>query len=59
MFHIMFYYRPSETLLCSGVPEDIARNALRLSVGRNTTKEDIDNFITDLKQAVNKIESEH
>lgn len=48
--------RPSETLLCSGVPEDIARNALRLSIGRNTSKEDIDDFIDDLKQAVKKLE---
>ena len=50
--------RASETLLCSGVPEDIAQNALRLSVGRSTSKEDIDIFIADLKQAVNSIKSE-
>jgi len=44
--------RASQTLLCSGVPEDIARNAMRLSLGRNTTKEDIDIFIADLRETV-------
>ena len=55
---MLFCLRPSETLLCSGVPEDIARNALRLSIGRSTSKEDINIFIADLKEAVNSIQSE-
>ena len=57
-FCMLFCLRPSETLLCSGVPEDIARNALRLSIGRSTSKEDINIFIADLKEAVNSIQSE-
>jgi len=37
------------------VPEDIARNAMRLSLGRNTTKEDIDIFIADLRETVKEL----
>ena len=47
----------SHILLAIGVPEEIARNALRLSVGRETTKDDIDVVIGDLKQAVAKCQS--
>lgn len=47
--------RPSHILLAMGVPENLAWNALRLSVGRETTKEDIDIIVDDLRQAVNKI----
>ncbi|XP_045162388.2 selenocysteine lyase-like isoform X2 [Mercenaria mercenaria] len=49
--------RPSAILLATGVPENIARNALRLSLGRYTSKEDIDVVIEDLKQAVMSIEN--
>jgi len=44
--------RPSHILTAIGVPYDIAMNALRLSVGRNTTKQDIDLVVEDLKDAV-------
>ncbi|CAG2213331.1 SCLY [Mytilus edulis] len=49
--------RPSPILLAIGVPESVARNALRLSVGRETTKDDIDCVIQDLIQAVNQLEN--
>ena len=48
--------KPSPILIACGVPEDIAINAMRLSVGRDTTKEDIDTFIGDLANAVKKLQ---
>uniref|UniRef100_UPI00398F592E selenocysteine lyase isoform X2 n=1 Tax=Pristiophorus japonicus TaxID=55135 RepID=UPI00398F592E len=48
--------RPSHILLNSGIPYDVAQNAIRLSVGRATSKEDVVAIIEDLKQAVNEIE---
>ncbi len=50
--------RASPILLAIGVPPDIARNAIRLSVGRETTKRNIDLVIRDLKQAVESLENE-
>ena len=47
--------KPSPVLMACGIPEDIAINAMRLSVGRETTKEDIDVFIDDLSKAVGKL----
>ena len=44
--------RPSHILTAIGVPHDIAINALRLSVGRNTTKKHINLAVEDLKVAV-------
>ena len=44
-------------LVACGVPEEIALNALRISVGRDTSKKDIDIFIQDLKEAVDTLES--
>ncbi|XP_055863583.1 selenocysteine lyase-like [Biomphalaria glabrata] len=40
--------RPSSILLAIGVPEAVAWSALRISVGRETRKEDIDSVIQDL-----------
>ncbi|XP_051874969.1 selenocysteine lyase [Pristis pectinata] len=48
--------RPSHVLLNSGIPYEVAENAIRLSVGRATSKEDVDTIIEDLKQAVREIE---
>lgn len=48
--------RPSPILLKSGIPYDIACNALRLSVGRGTTEDDADLVVADLKQAVAELE---
>lgn len=57
VFHLFipFYFRPSQILLDTGVPEDIARAAMRLSVGRKTSREDIDIFLSDLKQSLSKL----
>ena len=54
--HSQTVSKPSSILLACGVPEDIAINALRLSVGRETTKMDIDMFVDDLKKAVSKLQ---
>lgn len=50
--------RPSPILTAIGVPHDIAMNALRLSVGRKTSKEDIDLVVGDLKVAVESLKKE-
>ncbi|XP_041377790.1 selenocysteine lyase-like isoform X2 [Gigantopelta aegis] len=47
--------RPSPILLAIGVPQEIAENAIRLSVGRETTQKDVDVVVKDLKQAVETI----
>lgn len=44
--------KPSPILLALGIKPDIAINALRLSVGRTTSKEDIDIVVDDLYQTV-------
>ncbi|CAF96629.1 unnamed protein product, partial [Tetraodon nigroviridis] len=44
--------RPSQVLLSCGVPDAVAANALRLSVGRTTTRADVDAVVEDLKEAV-------
>ncbi|KAK7813387.1 hypothetical protein U0070_007956 [Myodes glareolus] len=49
--------RPSPVLLSCGIPVDVARNALRLSVGRSTTRAEVDLIVQDLKQAVAQLES--
>ncbi|KAG9341569.1 hypothetical protein JZ751_019082 [Albula glossodonta] len=48
--------RPSRILLSSGVPAEVAANALRLSVGRGTTRGDVDQVVQDLKEAVQQLE---
>lgn len=45
-------FTPSRILLALGIGEEIARNALRVSVGRETSIDDIDIVLDDLKQAV-------
>lgn len=53
---LSFYiYRASKILLNSGIPEHIAVNAIRLSIGRDTTVEDIDIFVDDLRNALQEI----
>lgn len=44
--------RPSDILLSCGIPVPVAVNALRLSVGRGTTKADVDAAVEDLKETV-------
>jgi len=48
----------SPILLSSGISEDVARNAIRLSIGRGTELRDVDIVVADLKQAVNEIVAE-
>ncbi|XP_015669194.1 selenocysteine lyase [Protobothrops mucrosquamatus] len=47
---------PSAVLLSCGIPYNVAQNAIRLSVGRNTSKEDVDLIVEDLKQAVAELQ---
>ena len=47
--------RASPMLLACGVPEELAMNALRISIGRGTSKEDIDVFVADLKNALESL----
>ncbi|KAF4795312.1 Selenocysteine lyase [Turdus rufiventris] len=48
--------RPSPVLLSCGIPPEVAQNALRLSVGRGTTRADVDRAVQDLVQAVEQLE---
>ncbi|XP_046563001.1 selenocysteine lyase-like isoform X2 [Haliotis rubra] len=50
--------RASPILLAIGIPEDIARNALRFSVGRETSKNDIDIAVRDLKKCHDELSKE-
>eukprot|EP00069_Balaena_mysticetus_P012658 bmy_21794T0 len=50
--------RPSPVLLSCGIPLDVARNAIRLSVGRGTTRAEVDLVVQDLKQAVARLEGQ-
>ena len=45
--------KASSVLLSMGIDKFVASNAIRLSVGRETTKSQIDLIIEDLKQSVN------
>lgn len=48
--------RPSHILLSCGVPEEVAANALRLSVGRATSRADVDAAVEDLRETVELLE---
>ena len=48
---------PSHVLLAIGLPNDIARSSLRLTLGRETTKEEIDKTIDAIKEIVSKLRS--
>ncbi|XP_009989024.1 PREDICTED: selenocysteine lyase, partial [Tauraco erythrolophus] len=50
--------RPSSILLSCGIPYDVAQNALRLSVGRDTTRADVDLVVQDLMQAVAQLQQD-
>ncbi len=50
--------RPSKILLAMKIDKNIASNALRLSVGRETTKSQIDLIIKDIKEALVKISNQ-
>lgn len=49
-------HRPSHILLSCGVPSEVAANAIRMSVGRGTTKEDVDTVVEDLRETVQLLE---
>uniref|UniRef100_A0A8C7VJK1 Selenocysteine lyase n=1 Tax=Oncorhynchus mykiss TaxID=8022 RepID=A0A8C7VJK1_ONCMY len=48
--------RPSHILLSCGIPEEVAANALRLSVGRGTSRAEVGLVVEDLKNAVERLE---
>nr|XP_020643063.1 selenocysteine lyase [Pogona vitticeps]XP_020643064.1 selenocysteine lyase [Pogona vitticeps]XP_020643065.1 selenocysteine lyase [Pogona vitticeps]XP_020643066.1 selenocysteine lyase [Pogona vitticeps] len=48
--------QPSAILLSCGIPYNVAQNALRLSIGRDTSKEDVDLIVEDLKLAVAQLQ---
>ncbi|KAL4630707.1 selenocysteine lyase [Arapaima gigas] len=50
--------RPSHVLLSCGILPEVATNALRLSVGRATTKRDVDLVVADLREAVCQLEGQ-
>ncbi|KAL4221829.1 hypothetical protein ACF0H5_020083 [Mactra antiquata] len=50
--------KPSSILLAIGIDESIARNAIRISVGRSTTTADIDRIVEDIYQAIQSIDQE-
>ena len=56
--YVLFAFSASPILLASGVPSDIAKNAMRLSVGRHTTIEDVEVVVLDIQQAVRSLEKE-
>ena len=53
---LYLFSRPSAILLSCGIPYDVAQNALRLSIGRDTSKEDVDLIVEDLKLAVAQLQ---
>uniref|UniRef100_A0A1A7XP20 Selenocysteine lyase n=1 Tax=Iconisemion striatum TaxID=60296 RepID=A0A1A7XP20_9TELE len=48
--------RPSHILLSCGIPSEVAANALRLSVGRETARADVDAVVEDLRETVQLLE---
>ncbi|KFQ49653.1 Selenocysteine lyase, partial [Nestor notabilis] len=50
--------RPSSILLSCGIPYHVAQNALRLSMGRDTTRADVDLVVQDLMQAVMQLDQD-
>ncbi|XP_016089592.1 selenocysteine lyase-like [Sinocyclocheilus grahami] len=48
--------QPSHILLNCGIPYHVATNALRISVGRSTSREDVDIVVEDLRDTVEQLE---
>lgn len=46
---------PSHVLLAIGVPDDIAKGSLRITLGKENTKEDVDYLIESLIRIVDKL----
>ncbi len=47
--------KPSKILLAMNIDKKVASNALRLSVGRETTRQQIDTIVEDIKHSLEKI----
>lgn len=47
--------RASPILLAIGIPEEVAKNAIRLSVGRHSTLQEVETVVKDIKTSVNLI----
>lgn len=50
---------PSHVLLAIGVSEKIARSSLRVTFGKDNTKEDVDFLIQNLEKIVYKLRNEN
>lgn len=48
---------PSHVLLAIGLPHEIAHGSLRLTLGEETTKEDLDYVVTSIKEIVDRLRS--
>ena len=48
---------PSHVLKAMGVENDVALASLRISTGRNTTSEDIEQAVSEIKKAVNQLKT--
>ena len=49
---------PSHVLLAMGLSEDIASSALRITLGKENTKEEIDYFVDELEKIVINLRTE-
>ena len=50
---------PSHVLLAIGLPQEFAQGALRVSFGRENTKEDVDFLIDSLERIIKELRSKH
>ena len=50
---------PSHVLLAIGLPQEFAQGALRVSFGRENTKEDVDFLIDSLERIVKELRNKH
>jgi len=50
-------HTPSHVLKAIGLPDDIARGSLRLTLGRETTQEDLDITIDSLEEILSNLRS--
>ncbi len=48
---------PSHVLKAMGIEDDVALASLRISTGRNTTSEDIEQAVSEIKKAVNQLKT--
>ena len=46
---------PSHVLLAIGVKQELAKNSLRISMGKYNTKEEVDYLVDNLKQIINRM----